>query len=357
MLIYFFLYGIIAFSFLFGYTHYDDKKKISRNVGMVAFGLLIILLSLRHPTMGVDLGHQNTVGYLPSFEVIAKLPWKTIFTMDGFKNYEAGYIVLNKLIGSIAIDRQFFLFCMAILSLVPIMYTVYKRSESPLFSFIIFMGLPLIQMFFSGMRQIIAIAICTMALRFIEDKKIIYFIACVLFATLFHYSAIIFLIAYPVFHFKATLQSRIFSFLLLPFIYIFRTPLFLVLSRVLKDEAAPDNNGAVALMLLFLAIYLFCVVFTNYSKQQTGYINLFYIACICQMFSGIYSTAMRAGYYFMIAAIFALPSIVAGLQNDNTRRVCRLAIGCGFILFSFSLLSSDSFAASNPYYFFWENRF
>lgn len=353
MTVYFLIYILMGALPLLINKLISQPEKKHKYYSIICGILIILLLAMRAQSMGVDLGYGTNVGYLSSFDKISRFTWEQAFTQD-VHNYERGYIIFNKLISCVWNDKQFFLAMCALVGVAPVIYVVYKKSHNAIFSYYIYMGLPSFLMLFSGIRQSIAIGICFLAYSFIEDKKLIKFVLTVFVASLFHYTSIIFLLAYPLYYIKVNNTGRVFSLVFLPIIYIFRYPLFSLLSRIFKDEALPDDNGAITLLLIFVLIYVFCVIFARKEKQMNGLLNLFYLACVCQVFSGVYSTAMRVGYYFMIFAILLIPHIIENLrENTEVKVILTFVISIAFMLFGLYLLYNSTFAQAYPYIFFW----
>lgn len=352
MAIYFILYASIGFAALFAKHLKADYAKKRFFLCMVSFVLLVLLFSLRHPSMGVDLQYGESNGYLGQFQRISRLSFSELFSTS-ILNYEIGFVVFNKLISYLSTDIQFYLFACTFFAILPIFYIIYKYSDTPIFSFIIYLGLPSFMMLFSGMRQILAIGLCALALNFILEKKLIKFIIAVAVATLFHYSAIVFFIAYPVYYIKIDKKMRILSLMLIALTFIFRKQLFVVLSKILKPEASTEDNGAFALFAVFVMIYVYCFVFAKNDKTINGLLNIFLFACLAQAFGGIYSTAMRVGYYFMTSLILLLPSVVKNIEDYKTKFLSYLFISVAFIVFGLWSLYNSGWAMAYPYYFFW----
>ena len=80
-----------------------QKKLLVNAICALTF---VLLLGLRHPSMGHDLRYLDSYGYLGGFQSIAKSAW----TLRDFKNYEVGYILFNKLISVFTTDNQTALF-------------------------------------------------------------------------------------------------------------------------------------------------------------------------------------------------------------------------------------------------------
>ena len=356
MAIYYILYIIIGtLPILFLDKKKGEREKKNKFFSWICFSFIFLLLALRHQSMGVDLAYQKDTGYLAAFDTLSSYSWKKIFEIESFLNYEKGYVIFNKLVGSIWADRQFFLAVCAFVSLFPVALVVYKKSLDSIFSYFIYMALPSFFIVYSGLRQGIALGLCFLSVLFIEDKKPIKFIITVLLGVTFHKSAMVFLLAYPIYYIKLNDTGRFFTFLFLPIIFIFREPLFLILSRFFKDEVVLEDTGAITLLIAFVLIYFFCVFYAKKSSQTNGYLNLFYVACACQVFGNIYATAMRIGYYFMIILILLLPKIVDEIRDTDTKVIFKTLIIIGFIVFGlYSIYSSGtSWARAYPYNWFW----
>ena len=354
MTVYFALYGLCAMLTLCLYLRCKDTEKRNRILCWTLFTVIFLLLALRHESMGVDLGNGRDSGYLRSYEKLTELSWHSIFH-DRFLNYEIGFRVYCKLIGELSgADHQIFLVVTALVSILPIAVVFHKMSRSPAFSYVIYLGLPVFLLQFSGLRQDIAIGLCFLSVLCMEKKKPVRFLLLVVAASLFHKSALIFLFAYPLYRIRVNHKLKIISFFLLPLIFLFRTSLFLAFSHLFKPNARPDNNGALTLFLAFCAIYFFCFIFSDESEEQSGLFNIFLVACACQAFGGVYSSALRVGYYFMMALPLLLPKVVAGMSAPQDRKVSTYHISLAFIAFGLFSIMTSTWAEANPDYWFWE---
>ena len=304
------------------------------------------------------MGYGTSYGYLQSYRQLSWLSWEEALNLKSFFNYERGYIVYNKILGSLSNDVQFLLFITALISFSLISITLYKLSSNRniFMAIIIYTALPCFLIQFSGLRQAIAIAICTLAMQYIEYRRIVPFILLILLASLFHVTALCFLIAYFVYIIPIKQKWRFCTFVVLALVFVFKDALFQVLVGLIGRSTMPDYNGAITLFIVFTLIYLFCSVLEVKSKRINGYMNIFYLACICQAFSSVYSSAMRMGYYFMFSLAILLPLCIDNIPKYSQRELIRLLVYICFLGFSLYVLSlEDSWAMSNPYYFFWES--
>ena len=83
--------------------------------------------------------------------------------------------------------------------------------------------------------------------------------------------------------------------------------------------------------------------------------NLFYVACVIQCFAGVYSLAMRVGFYFMPALVIALPNIIANMKRPENRKISRLCVMAAFVAYGLYALYTygSDWPMTYPYHFFW----
>lgn len=350
---YFALY-ILIFFFSWAYKRFGEKNKYNKRIAWCCFILISCVIAFRHPSMGVDLGYGQSFGYLGSFENINSYAWGEVLSLEEFLNYERGYIIFNKLIGFVCNDPQFFLGACAVVSIAPVFYVIYKQSDDITLSTFIFLGLPAFLMLFSGLRQAIAIGLCFLSILLIQKKAPVKFVLLVLFASLFHSSALIFLFAYPAYYIRIGKSVRIISVFLLGVVFAFRKTIFPFLCEWFGyNDVEMDNNGAVTFFWVFVAIYIYAFLL-DYGENQ-GYLNLFYIACFCQSMAGLHNTVMRVGYYYMLALVIMLPNIIQNTKDDTIRIFSKLVVPICFIVFALHSIYTSTWAEAYPHFWFWEN--
>lgn len=353
MTVYFLYYILLGISAVF-LPRLGLKKVKWIQFILVCTGLFLIL-ALRSQSMGVDLGHGSTAGYLDAYRAIARAPWGKVLK-GTWLNYEKGYVIFNKLISYLCKGRQCLLICSAAVSIIPIVLVYRWYSEQFEFSVVIYMALTCFLVTFSGLRQACAIGICFSAVPFIRKRKFIPFLLIVLLATTFHKSAILFLPGYLAYAINIKKKIRWITLLIIVLVFVFRVSLFEVLSPILKDNAVMDNNGALTLFLVFVVIYIFCDLLGPDEKEHSGLMNLFLIAISAQAFGSVYNTAGRVGYYYMPFLGLLLPKTLKNLARGNTKYFITWFLVAVFVAYGLYALysSGDSFAEAYPYLFFWQ---
>lgn len=352
-------YAFLIFSGVFCYVTIKDKKRANKSFCIMAAIFLLLLMALRHQSTGIDIVTRGSkIGYYDMFMRISQMSF-TRCLQGSIAHYETGYIVFCKLLSYISRNPQILLISCATIQSVCLYVTVYKTSKMPFLTTIMYLALPCYYIFWSGLRQGIAISITMIAFLMIKEKKPIKFILLVVLAWLFHSSAIIFLIAYPLYHLKRSSILNIVSCLLIPVVYLLRNDLFEVFSKIFKDDAKIEDTGSYMLFLVFVIIYIFLLLFTNpQNKLSNGCTNLFWFACLVQSFSGVYGLAMRVGYYFMIYFAIAIPEILFDAKssgfylNQNYKNLIKMLLVVGFVAYGLYTASETSLIYQE-YSFFW----
>ena len=357
MRIYYCLYILVLIiPYVVSRFNYDINVR-EKKMAIWLSAVVILMIGLRHQSMGADLGYVSGNGYLSSFRYLSNCSWDEIWKMSSFMNYEKGYILYNKLISFISNDPQCLLIVSAILSIAPVGYVIYKYSYNQRFSWIIYLGMPCFLMNYSGLRQAIAIGMCCVALCFVEQKKWVKFVITIVVATFFHYTAFLGLLIYPAYCLKLNRQKRFISVIVPIIIFVFKAPLFNVLSRIVKEGGrTAEANGAITLFLVFLLIYIFCTAYMEEDDPITsGFLNVFLLACCCQAFGGVYLTAMRVGYYFMIPITISLTNTISNIEDNDNRLISKVAVGAIFIIYGLYALKTATWPMAYPYHFFWSD--
>lgn len=348
---------------------FENKQKAKKVFCVIGGVCLALIMSLRHESSGSDFSSNlstGAIGYSLAYEIIGEMSWNEVFTGQLF-HYERGYLVFNKILSYISKSPQLLIAVTGMLQSVCLFTFIYKTSKKPVLSTMIYLALPCFYIYWSGVRQGIAISITMLAFLMIRERKPVKFILLVVLAWFFHSSAIIFLIAYPLYHMKWSSVWRLASVFIIPIVYIARIPLFRFLSMLFRDDAEVEDTGALTLFLVFVAIYIFLALFENKNnKIANGCTNLFWVACLVQAFGGLYSIAMRVGYFFMIYAILAIPEVLEDDEKNGNGFVINYQYKAIFSMIFFVAVVGYAFYTlysaqtdvtwylTNPYRFFWK---
>jgi len=271
----YYLVVIIPFFFaFFSYVNNVDIKGKKKNYEVVVFFLIyFIILALRDITVGIDL--EN---YFYYYEQIGNMDWLELSQ----HHFEKGYVYLNKIVYLISGgDFRFLLIIIAIITCFPIMYFYKKESYDGEISILLYISAtPLFLINFSGIRQAIAIAFAIPIYYACVSKKIFRFIFYVFMASLFHTSAWIMLVMYPLCRIK--IDYKRFLSIVVPviiFIFAFKTQLFNFFLKFLSDKyqelyGTTTETDAIMMVILIGLFVVFSFVFVDEKEVDSEFNGL-----------------------------------------------------------------------------------
>ncbi|MFB5282766.1 EpsG family protein [Peribacillus sp. Hz7] len=338
----------IGFNILRSLTR--DTKKLKIFFVSLATIQLILLLSLRHYTIGSDapvyVTYFLSMPQYSSFEAL----------LLGHR-FEIGYKLLNKLISIFTTNEQIFLTVIACISIIPVGILIYKHSKMPFLSFAIYITFNYYSFVFSGLRQAIGYAIIFISYNFIKDRKLVKFILCVLIAASFHKSALMFLPAYFLANLKLN-KFTISGILLFNIImFVFREQIFGTIISTFYNNYEIVSSLSFTWMLVCSLIVICGLFFYKSVLLISQKNNILYMLVIIgaslMIFSSVGTNVMRvADYYYMFVMLF-IPEVMNAVKDK------RIILIGGYILIILILilyiwfLKGDGYSIV-PYRFFWE---
>lgn len=177
MFIYFFILSFVSLWIII------ERESIKRNALVLPTLLLVLFATIRSVNVGTD-----TPVYVNNF--ISSSPENYIFNPDldyGYQFFE--YFLLH------ITNDYWFLFAVTSFVIVTLsLYTIKKYSINYLISVWVYLTFGFYTFFFNTLRQGLAISICFFSLSFLFERKYFNYFIFVLFASLFHVSALIMLI-------------------------------------------------------------------------------------------------------------------------------------------------------------------
>lgn len=349
--VFIFIYIAFVVIYLITKSKVNDKRLIQT---ILCFLLLWLIQGLRHSSVGID----SATSYIPYFESIS-VSWDSLFDFnDSFANFEIGYIVFNKLFKFfISTDSQLFILACSFISIAPIAWVIYKYSPNIIFSFWVFSSFQIYHFGFSGIRQAIAIGICTLAYNFIVQKKIPAFIALVLLASTFHTSAIVFLPAYWIYH-KLNMSPKMLFVYIIAIVFLMFTIKSIATTMVsfifggelylgaLGDSVVPSYNLLIIFIIIFIATYIS-------QNKELAKLRSFVLMTVAFQTLGIITThATRIGYYYFVFLSLAIPYAIE-TSNLKSKGLIRGLLAVILAIFFF-YVNGGGYLDVIPYKFFWE---
>lgn len=321
MLIYYVLVFLPIIYYFVGKFVIKDNK-VKEKSFIFFFLIFLILLSLRSVFCGTDL-----LNYQGIFNYTSNLSFFNL--IENYSNNNFLFYVLNKLSFILNNDFQFFIFICAFISVVPILFLYKKYSSDFLLTIALFLTIAPFQIFFSGLRQALALGFVALSFHFIKNKKCIYFIFTIIIASLFHQSAIYCIILYPLYY---TNISKNWLLLVIPVIclsFVFKTQVFsflinIVASSYFEKYNIIEANGAYSIFILLFIFLIYSFIIPNKNKLDRDFIglrNFLLLATLIQVFVSINPIIMRINYYLLLFIPLLIPKIKEYVNSYNLKSV------------------------------------
>lgn len=321
------------------YVNQIHKKTVTKhNLVVDAFFFIwLFLLLFRSVEVGSDLSV-----YRLHFYKYAQMSWLEFFRKV-LSGSELGYIAIVKLLSYVTDNFQWVIICCACIAVIPI-WKLYRNERYFGFLMVVmFINIAPFSMYFSGLRQAMAMAFVVPCYHYCKEKNIKKYLLMILIAWLFHKSAFILLLMYPIYHLR--LKKQIHMLYLLPgiaLVYIFNMPIFKFLLWFIGDYMDRYADGiretgayTVLLLLTIMLVYAFLIPDSKRLDSDTvGLRNLMVLSVFLQTFSGVHSIAMRMNYYYLLFIPLLIPRIIV-CGNLKYRTLIKLSIICMILFFTF----------------------
>ena len=339
-------YLLLAWYLIAGFFDNTIKQpEKNRKIKIMVYLLpMFILAAFRDVSIGND-----TSVYFRAFLLTQRS--ESLFATIQASRLEPGYLFVNYALSHLGCSFYYFQVVVTLFIYYSLGRAMYHYSENIALScFLFFVS----GSFFGTMnttRMWMAIATLLFSIRFIQERKPIQFIAIVLLATLFHYTALIFIILYPL----STKKIDSFkSFVLIALSVVagfFAVNILTVITSRLGmyqgylTGRRGDTSGNIAIYtslitnLSFLGfgayekLYQKPVLFNSFNneKGETVSVNsIYYISMFITVglgMIGLSNTMMsRVREYFEILVIFIIPVCLNNVRVKSNKRIVQFII-------------------------------
>ena len=334
-----------------GHRSLYKTKSLSIDIFMI---VLLCLLAFR----GLQCGN-DTIQYFRLFKMYSASSLSDLFAGQ---THEMGYKLFNKLIGLLTDNYQCLLITTALTCVCPLWYFYKKESEIPLLTIALFLSVSPFVMFFSGIRQAIAMSMGVFAWYTAKNKKLVLFFTVVLIAIQFHSSAFILILLYPIYHAKITKKWLWFVIPCMAIVYFFKDLIFaFLIEQLWKDYQITEETGAIMVLLLLIlfAIYSYVMVEEESLDQDTIALrNVLLLSVVIQIFAMLHPLSMRMNYYFLIFIPILIPKIANRCKKQYVMlsKISIAVMTIYFLYYFVNMMITDNDPLNIfPYIPFWEN--
>lgn len=329
------------------------NTKNKRFFVFVASIILFLILALRSITFGTDtIGYVNkyiSLSYTSLYELLMNVITRT--GKDPF------FYLFAKVINLTGANYQIWLAILAGIFCYSVSKLVSKYSVEPYISFIALISLGYFYFSLTGLRQAMALSMIILSYRYLRERELVPFIMMILIGTLFHASAIIFLIAYPSANIKVGLKQGVGIIIALILAYLFKNEVLIIISYLNMGYRYENylNHGAsltISGFIIQFAIYIFCLYFKKdilkSDIKNLSLYNLLFFGLVFQAFSAVIAEFFRVSMYFSIFSIVLIPKAILSVKDKNMKMIIYLSVLLALVAYIFWTGSFNGFK------FYWQ---
>ena len=276
---------------------------------------MLLVVGLRSIRTGND-----TIGYVDSFLGMRYLDWSDI--QDEF-NRDHGYHYFVKFISLFTNSPVIFLLITAFASTIGIFDLIWRNSRSPVLSLYFYITLGNFFFLLTGIRQAIAMSICMLAVRFIQERKLGWFVLFICIAAQMHHSAYIFVVMYFLGTRKVNIVSMFTSIVVTVVAYFSYENLLGIVNDVLDYDYGVEEtgNGGIFFVILLIINALALMSKAAWVREKRGLVilNSSIICNILWVFRLIGRTAERPSMYWLNVVPVALSESIESVYDREMR--------------------------------------
>lgn len=336
-----------------------DGKKIYM---IVVGALLIIVAGLRSAEVGAD-----TAMYKQIFDWAAAgssflqeyISWHGGGTEPLF--YGLTYY-LSKVVGF-----NIYITIVAIISIAPIMYVIYKYSRNVYLSLLLYIGFGYFAFAMNGIRQAMAIGICMLAFDAAIEKKLKKFILLVLIAVLFHKTALLFILVYWLADIKKSKNFRYIVVISLIAVFALRTYIFQFLNifaRQSFEVASTDQGGYRMFLVMLFTMVVGWYYYYRFMKNGDVKLNensnslswllllMLTVATLMWPIANLNAELNRMYYYYHIFIFLHIPNLVKSLNRKERMVLVAIFVAVSCYYLQAYIIGGD--LKYSPYIPFWK---
>ena len=304
----------------------NSNKKRKKIYLTIVFIILAIVASLRAYTVGVD-----TEQYCIAFDKISEM---TIEQAKEDTRYETGFVVLCKILSYVYDNYQILIIVTSIFIMYAVVRFIYEESNDCILSSLLFVLLNCYAMYMCVMRQAIAISIILIGyIAFLKKGKYVKFAIIVFFASLFHQSALIMLIAIPLYNMKFKNKYYFMAIIISAVIYVMANTAFSICTKLfptyiyyLGGQFFTSNYFASLLNACVSIIFFTVGVYYGKFNKRDKDIDSFYafmimLAVIFYVATIKISIFSRITTYFNIFNIIWIPKFISNINKKEDRTI------------------------------------
>lgn len=341
---------IIIFWYQFGVKSESNRKKYITVTTVV----LLLIMGLRNCVI-----YNDTYSYVMNFHYLEDMSVESIrsqWPKDSFF-----YVATHYIHPLIFHNYTIWLLVISAIYIIPLSLIIRRYSVNPMLSWVCFIFLGMMMFTMAGLRQTVAMGLTLISFLALIDRKRILFIALLFSATLFHGSALIFALVYPLVYYKIKFNQKII------FVYVGATVVSMIAGQTILSSIidvvgendqryigyAQDMQGSTFTYFFQQLLLVIPALYFLKDRYDDRIVALFaHLSMIALMFVSLSPTIaemFRVSMYFSWANMILFPlAMKKAMQRGSYVQPAIMVFIAVYLIFINKTLT-------NPYYFWFED--
>lgn len=339
--------GILAV----GYLARNAGNGLLKTYVFITGLLLFALMAFKDASVGND-----TPSYIEVFNQFQYSTLQSLFE-ENTTRFETGYIILNRFIACFTSNYQWLFIITAAFTTFSLVKMVTTYAKDVVLSLFLFVSLRFFYFFISGIRQSIAIAILFFSLSSLFRRKFWPFAFWVVLASCFHFSAIVFIVLYPLVVMKWNTKNTLWLTLITLFGVLFFQPIILWILRHLPNyythymqtEYFEGGKSASLLNVLVIFAVVLLALFAQKSKRipalnetspkEGDTFRVFMLLALSIAIISVRASLLDRIYlYFWIFSIVYIPNVISRIADHRSRLILKFGVVICTVIYNCTIL-------------------
>ena len=322
-------------------------SKIVRNyvcierIHIAPFLALLILIGFRDISVGTD-----TPTYVAEF---LSSNQKGLVIREIFQSHAEPLFALMRMLIRQFTDSYTVYFLVAAIP-ISLGFAIYvgRYSDDYMMSTLLFILLGVLGFCMAGLRQSIAIGFSLFGYRYAREKKLIPFLICCTLAFGFHNSSLVFLIVYPLSHFrKININIKWWIAIAAAFVLgITKNSVIMQIASMFFTQERYNMYGTTytsnlnyTMLLIQIGLLVFCYMYRELVMEEDEKNSLLYIMAFIgtsfQCFTPILGEFFRLSLFFSISFCILVPKTIYLLKDSRNRNLLYFVVNgvCLYYIF------------------------
>ena len=346
--------SLFFFYYLFGGSRCDHNKGVrKRQVILMGFSLFIFA-ALRSYEVGTDLP-----SYFSSYQEDGSMSLRDILYYR--QGRDPFFHLFLHVLYQVSPNPQLMLVTIGAVVALGFSYLAYHEKGNVLLIYMLFVGLRMYSFTLSGLRQAMALGIVFIAYVMLRKKRYGLYFALTLFAVLFHTSALIFILAYPIHKIKNTPLFIVVT-LSIGIINLVAGGLVADILRNIAFEERFDSydlnrefQGGMTFVIYFIVFVFTIGMYKTMKIRDASYpesLRMATLGFVLVFIGQTVENVFRLAYYFNYASILIIPQLIDGLMYN------KISTKAAYFIVAFIFAAQYLILGTGPgtenYSFFWE---